>query len=66
MDWDEKSRFTLEYVKYLNYYSRLSSFLRQHDTTIVPILSFLGVNHPHQPPFASALFFDVYQQGLSH
>lgn len=33
-----------------------------HDTTIMPILSFLGVNYVHQPPFASALFFDIYQK----
>jgi len=32
--------------------------------TIAAVLSFLGVNYVHQPPFASALFFDLYQQGL--
>ncbi|CAF3617086.1 unnamed protein product, partial [Rotaria sordida] len=34
-----------------------------HETTMAAILSFLGINYPHQPPLASALFFDLYRQG---
>ncbi|CAF3532966.1 unnamed protein product [Rotaria sp. Silwood1] len=33
-----------------------------HDVTISAILAYLGVNYVHQPPFASGLFFDLYQQ----
>ncbi|CAF2564653.1 unnamed protein product [Rotaria sp. Silwood2] len=33
-----------------------------HETTIAAILSFLDINYPHQPPLASALFFDLYRQ----
>ncbi|CAF3407362.1 unnamed protein product [Rotaria socialis] len=33
-----------------------------HDITISAILAFLDVNYVHQPPFASGLFFDLYQQ----
>ncbi|CAF3180608.1 unnamed protein product [Rotaria socialis] len=32
-----------------------------HETIIAAILSFLGINYPHQPPLASALFFDLYR-----
>ncbi|CAF3640980.1 unnamed protein product [Rotaria socialis] len=32
-----------------------------HETTIAATLSFLGINYPHQPPLASALFFDLYR-----
>ncbi|CAF1338142.1 unnamed protein product [Rotaria sordida] len=33
-----------------------------HDMTISAILAYLGINYVHQPPFASGLFFDLYQQ----
>ncbi|CAF1271131.1 unnamed protein product, partial [Didymodactylos carnosus] len=32
-----------------------------HDMTIASVLSFFGANYVHQPPYAGALFFDVYQ-----
>jgi len=33
-----------------------------HDTTVSGALSFLGINYPHQPPYASALLIDLYKQ----
>ncbi|CAF5227492.1 unnamed protein product, partial [Rotaria magnacalcarata] len=33
-----------------------------HDTTVSAVLSFLGINYPHQPQYASAMFVDLYQQ----
>jgi len=33
-----------------------------HDTTVSAALSFLGINYPHQPKYASALFVDLYKQ----
>ncbi|CAF0721315.1 unnamed protein product [Didymodactylos carnosus] len=33
-----------------------------HDTTVSAVLSFLGINYPHQPPYASAVFIDFYQK----
>jgi len=33
-----------------------------HDTIVSAALSFLGINYPHQPQYASALFLDLYQQ----
>jgi len=33
-----------------------------HDTTVSPALAFLGINYPHQPQYASALFIDLYKQ----
>ncbi|CAF3024969.1 unnamed protein product [Rotaria socialis] len=37
-----------------------------HDTTVSAILSFLGINYPHQPQYASAIFVDLYQQNSSY
>ncbi|UJR35430.1 hypothetical protein I4U23_028187 [Adineta vaga] len=37
-----------------------------HDTTVSAVLSFLGINYPHQPQYASALFVDLYQQDTSY
>ncbi|CAF4525889.1 unnamed protein product [Rotaria sp. Silwood2] len=31
-----------------------------HDITVAAVLSFLGVNYIHQPPYASALLLDLY------
>ncbi|CAF0743944.1 unnamed protein product [Adineta steineri] len=45
-----------------NVNGRKAKIYSGHDTSIAPVLAFLGVNHVHQPPFASALFFDLYQQ----
>jgi lysosomal acid phosphatase len=33
-----------------------------HDTTVSAVLSFLGINYPHQPAYASALLIDLYKQ----
>ncbi|CAF0875929.1 unnamed protein product [Rotaria sp. Silwood1] len=37
-----------------------------HDTTVSPVLSFLGINYPHQPQYASAIFIDLYQQNSTY
>ncbi|CAF1230200.1 unnamed protein product [Rotaria magnacalcarata] len=37
-----------------------------HDTTVSAVLSFLGINYPHQPQYASAMFVDLYQQNSSY
>lgn len=36
-----------------------------HDTTVSAVLAFLGLNYPHQPQYASALFIDLYRQNDS-
>jgi hypothetical protein len=30
-----------------------------HDTTVSAVLSFLGINYPHKPQYAKALFVDI-------
>ncbi|CAM4759161.1 unnamed protein product [Rotaria magnacalcarata] len=37
-----------------------------HDTTISATLAFLGINYPHQPKYASALFLDLYKQNSTY
>ncbi|CAF1541842.1 unnamed protein product [Adineta steineri] len=37
-----------------------------HDTTVSAVLAFLGINYPHQPQYASALFIDLYQRNTSY
>ncbi|CAF2381501.1 unnamed protein product [Rotaria sp. Silwood2] len=37
-----------------------------HDTTVSPVLSFLGINYPHQPQYASAIFIDLYRQDSAY
>lgn len=37
-----------------------------HDTTVSAVLSFLGINYPHQPKYASALFVDLYKQNSTY
>ncbi|UJR29202.1 hypothetical protein I4U23_010416 [Adineta vaga] len=53
----------VEYLISNNRNGRKAKLYSGHDTSIVPVLAYLGVNYVHQPPFASALFFDLYQQG---
>ncbi|CAF3857711.1 unnamed protein product [Rotaria sp. Silwood2] len=37
-----------------------------HDTTVSAALAFLGINYPHQPSYASALFLDLYKQNSTY
>ncbi|CAF1417773.1 unnamed protein product [Rotaria sordida] len=37
-----------------------------HDTTVSGALAFLGINYPHQPQYASALFLDLYKQNSTY
>ncbi|CAF0892168.1 unnamed protein product [Rotaria sp. Silwood1] len=37
-----------------------------HDTTVSAALAFLGINYPHSPAYASALFLDLYKQNSNY
>ncbi|CAF1037677.1 unnamed protein product [Adineta ricciae] len=52
----------MNYLVSNNVNGRKAKIYSGHDTSIAPVLAYLGVNYIHQPPFASALFFDLYQQ----